>query len=155
MEKTYLQLNTYQEATLRKSFEQPAGPIRINRENSIGKFICSQVRFVKQIPIIEPDAIEILLPKFEFSNPAYNYATIYKEGQKNIADYLQATFDINIELFFVKGYRLGYLQKDIVESFMAYYNIPITIQNFEMIKKRDFRKRKNVKKIIANFIASY
>lgn len=155
MEAIKLNLNTFQEAILQKECKSEGANIKLTRENSIGKFICSQVQWSKE-EVKQPDeGITLLLPKYTYIFQQNFYPFISKQNQKNISDFLQSVFDLNLDLFFAKGYRYKYRQKDIVEAFMLHYNLPQTVTIVDMLKKRDYRKKVNVRKIIAKSLAEY
>jgi hypothetical protein len=132
------------------------GAVRLTRKNEIGKFISSLIQWSKHSikhPAYHPEnSISLIVQEHRLMYQESFYPYISLHNRKNIADFLQVNFDINIELFFIKGYRHGFKQKDIINAFLHYYNLPWSITNFEMIKQRDFRKRKNVKRILADFL---
>jgi len=150
--KLKLNLSEYHERFLRKELNSMIGPIVVNRDNSIGKFIDSTILWAKEKPNDDDKKCLLLLPCSHEMHREYYWAYVTLEREKMITDFIQSNFLLNIELFFAKGYRQGYSQKQIIEAFIYHYNLYEIDGSYDMIKKRDFRKRKNIKKIIAENI---
>lgn len=85
----------------------------------------------------------------------YYYAYFSAEDEKKINDFIRAHFQLRIELFFVQGYRAGFLQKDIVNSLIFYFGLTNDSATFERIKKRDFRKRQSINNIMTEMMEKY
>jgi hypothetical protein len=150
-----IQINKLLEAYLRKEFAAQSGIIVLNRNHPIGKFINCNTRWSKERPEPKPDSITLQVPGSPYMDQDNFYGYITLESKRIITDYIYAMFDLAIERFFVIGYRLNFRQKDIINGFMDYYGLEPTSANYEMIKKRDYRKKINVKKIIANVFENY
>jgi len=147
-----IKLSAIHENFLRKELKAPKGPIKLKRNHVIGRFIYATIETTHEKPEIEEGASVFLLPDSHQYEEEWFYFIVTTERKKWITDFIQAFFDIQVELFFVKGYRQGYRQKDIIYAFIQYYNLDNTLPMYEMIAKRDYRKRKNIKKIIAENI---
>lgn len=151
MDKIKLDLNIYQQAILRKEFKSVDGALKLNRDSKVGKYIYSHIKWVKEKPEETHEGIDVLLPDDYLVMQEYYYPSLSVFSRRNICDFLDATFSLKAELFFVRGYRHKYQQKDIVDAFIYHYGLPGTITTFEMIKQRDFRMRKGITKTIAEF----
>jgi len=157
MTKVILSLNTELQAYIRKEFNQGKGAVKITRNHSIGKYINSMLRFTKQRPVrsYHKSIIELIIPDTPYLDQEYYYAYFTKEDERKINDFIQANFNLNVEIFFIQGYRVGFKQKDIIESLIYYYNLPNDSSTYEKIKKRDFRRRISAKKIITEIMEKY
>ena len=152
MEKIRLELNVYQEAILKKEFKSVDGALRLNRHGDIGKFIYSQIKWVTDKPDEKDGGIELILPQDRTIHQELYFPYIGINGKLLIHDYLDSVFAVKANAFLIKGARHGYLQKNVIDAFIYHYGLPGTITTFEMIKQRDFRTRKNIKKIISEFL---
>lgn len=154
MDKIRLNLSIYQEAILKKEFENIDGELKLNRLCDIGRFIYSQIKWTKDKPEDYEKGINVILPSDGTFNQYIHYPYLTKYERQVISDYLDATFALKANAFLVKGARHGYLQKNVIDAFIYHYGLPGTITTFEMIKQRDFRTRRNVKKIISEFLVN-
>jgi len=147
-----INLNIFQEKFIRKEFDCLTGPVKVTRTSDIGKFIYSTVQWTKERPLDDDKVLSIILPDSNSMHPEFFWAYLTKEREKWISDFIQSSFNLNLDLFFAKGYRQNYRQKDIANAFIYHYGLPDNMETWEMILKRDFRKRKNIRKIIAENI---
>lgn len=51
-------------------------------------------------------------------------------------------------IYFENGYLKKYSQKQIIEAILQEYNIKHTAQNFEAIKKMDYRNQRKIREMI-------
>lgn len=153
--KVYLKFDNLAELYLRKEFNCKSGHIVLTRSHPVGRFISSLVKWTKDKPTYtEAESLALLIPDSPYMHQEFYWPYFNKEDQRAIADFVQAKLDLVIETFFVKGYRYNFTQKDIILALISHYNFPSTLATFEMLKKRDFRKRQNITKIIASLITT-
>jgi len=147
-----LKLNNILECYMRKEFDSEKGDIILRRNNPIGKFIAAHTRWSKIKPKEKIESVKLSIPDSPYFEQEYYYGYVTSQDERNIRDYIQAKFDLTVEMFFIKGYWLKFHQKDIIESLIEHFNLKNTSATYEMFKKRDFRKRMSVKKIISEII---
>lgn len=147
-----IQLNELLACFIKKEFNADTDVIKLTKDNSIGRFIISHVKYSQTKKENTIGNISFEVP---YDNLKYNqrsYAFFSPLDYKNVIDYIQAMFDIKIERFFTNGEKLGYQRQKIIYALINYYNFPLTSATFEMLKKRDFRNRKCILKVIAENI---
>lgn len=149
----YIELNELLQKYLRKEFDsQSSGTIVVNRNNLIGKFISCNTRWSKEKPFHREKSIPIEIPDTPYLHMELYYGYMTREDERRVNDFIQAKFDMAIEQFFTKAYTHKFLQKDIIAAIIDYYDLPNNLSTFDMLKKRDFRRRKKVSKIIAEIV---
>jgi len=127
----------------RHEFGLKNNEIQINRNHEIGKFISSLI-LVSEFPRKPRQfeyPVEFILPSTPFLDFDKNFIYISAWGEQRLQDYLQALFDLRMQLFFFVGYQKNYEQKQIIEGVMRGYNIRHSSLSYEQIKKNDYRKR--------------
>lgn len=126
-------------------------------QKPIGKFINSMWEIsqypVKKIQMNNPIKIKIPVRDFNTSQLRY-FLYVPRHKQEMILDYMQAAFELRREKFFMEGYRKGFPQKLIIEAFMKAYGMKYNSQNFDQLKKFDYRNRDCFSKKIASEIRS-
>lgn len=147
-----LALNETLTAYLKKEFNTKSDIIKLNRGNHLGKFICAHVKYSNEVPAEQIGNLTLIIPDTDVIHAEIKNDYFRAEDYRSIVDYIQASFDLKVERFFVNGQRLGIQKKMIIDSFINYYELPITSANFEMLKKRDLRKRQNILKILSETI---
>ena len=73
-----------------------------------------------------------------------NFIFIPDWKQKQLQEYIEATYRIRIREYFVAGYEKGYKQDKIIRAFLFAYNIKNNAVNYDAIKKFDYRNRKKI-----------
>jgi hypothetical protein len=137
---------------LKKEFNADSEVIKLNKDNSIGRFIIAHVKYsqTKKENQIGNLTFEIPYDNLKFNQRHYAYFSPL--DYKNVIDYIQAMFDLKIKRFFTNGEKLGYQRQQIVYALIKYYGFPMTSATFEMLKKRDFRDRRHILRVIADNI---
>lgn len=138
---------------LRHEFKSdPNGTIVINKRENIGLYLNSMWT-VSDLPVKREYEFPctIALPirpdnHYIFSHN-FIYIPVWRENQ--ISDYIEAEFRLRIREFFTIGYEKQFKQKHIIDGFLQAYNIKNNALNFDMIKKLDYRNRRNFAKRIA------
>lgn len=137
---------------LRHEMGCPSGPVLISRASNAGKFIYSHITTCLAPPKKNDFAnpVELCIPITAANRHlvGYRFLFISKWGEEKIQDYLDAEFNLRLQLMFETGYRKGFRQKDIIEAILQSYNIRHTAVSFDMVKKADYRNRRRIRKII-------
>ncbi|WP_375585958.1 hypothetical protein [Cyclobacterium xiamenense] len=117
------------------------GRYLIDRSSDLGKAICSFVRYTHTKPEADPQALRLLLPKSDGLKNAPNYYLYFsREDGLRINDLLEVFFHIDFDRFYLKGRKLGMMQKDIIESFIVSRKLTNLLQDNETLKKREYRE---------------
>ncbi|MFH0762257.1 MAG: hypothetical protein V2A67_12210, partial [Bacteroidota bacterium] len=103
--------------------DSKTGPITVNRNEDVGKYICSMVRS-KQLPVktICPEgyySVELILPDSTFSTAKNHFLYFTREDIEMINDHLLADFSIFFRRFMLIGDDIGIQQKDLLEAIIA------------------------------------
>lgn len=144
-----IDLNPVLEAYCRWKFanENNSGPIRITRKEDIGKIIYSNISFSDHyepnLEMINP--VTFILPQTE--NGKYilkkNYLSLDSFGKEKIKDFIDSEFRIWIKRCFENGYDFKFEQREIIEAILRGLNVRNNSDNYEMIKKIDYRKKRS------------
>ncbi|MBD3630501.1 hypothetical protein [Cyclobacterium sp.] len=117
------------------------GRYLIDRSSDLGKAICSFVRYTEVKPERDPQALQLLLPKTDSLKNAPNYHLYFsREDLLRINDLVEVFFHIDFDRFYLKGRKLGMMQKDIIESFIVSRKLTNLLQDNETLKKREYRE---------------
>ncbi|MDD2799390.1 MAG: hypothetical protein PHV20_12430 [Bacteroidales bacterium] len=127
-----------------KTDETGAIILETSKRKPIGLFINSMWESsdfpVKRLPMDNP--IRIRVPKTDWGASALRkFLFVPKYKLEMIVIHLQAAFELRRERFFYEGARKGYPQKLIIEAFMKEYGRKKNSQNFDQLKKMDYRNR--------------
>jgi hypothetical protein len=147
-----IQLNELLTSYLKKEFKSITNEITLTRNHPIGRFICSMIKYNRDPPAGQIGNLTLIIPDIDVIHTEIYNQYLRAEDYRAIIDFIQSSFDNKIDSYFIAGYRLKLRQKDIIESFMNMYDVQLTTANYEMLKKRDFRKRKQVLKAISEMI---
>lgn len=132
---------------LRYLFDAKAsGPIPVTRNLDIGKFLCSQFE-VSFLPTKKPESeyrVELQLPVLPHhaSENKFIYYSPWREEQIN--DYIDFLFSIEFREFILQGKENGIMYKFLYEAFMRNKKLDPQADFYEMIKKKDWRRRKKM-----------
>lgn len=127
-------------------------PIKLTRDHEIGKHIYSKVRTSRR-PSPRPckiNPVSFILPITE--NNVYEFKTkhVYVNGfdEEQIIDFIDADFRAWCKAKFEIGYFRNFEQRQIVEGILRGLSVRNNADNFEMVKKNDYRntRRKEVKR---------
>lgn len=130
--------------------------LKLDRDTDIGRFISSMWES-SALPVRKKkyeNPIELVLPINNEDHYTLSHSFIYISELKRrmIFDYLKTSFELRRERFFHEGYKMGYRQLDIIEAFMKSYGMKNNSQNFDQLKKMDYRKREHLRINIAKVI---
>lgn len=128
------------------------GEVELTRTKDIGEFINAMITISDRPPKIPfgdyPFKLYLPTEEYNWRILRENFIFVPKWKQKQIQDYLDACFKLRVREFFCTGYSKGYKQDKIIKAFLDNYDIKNNKINYDMIKKIDFRNRKNeIKKI--------
>ncbi|WP_421977846.1 hypothetical protein [Roseivirga seohaensis] len=114
----------------------------ITRTTDFGKFVCSLVRDVpkpNRLPDT-PETVHFKLPRANSLEVSRNkFAVILKSDQKKIEDFLEATFNLDYNQYYIEGIKLGFKQKEIIEAFIVSRKLSEIYSDNETLKKRQYR----------------
>jgi hypothetical protein len=139
-----IQISNILEKYIRKIFNsESSGRVRITRQHPVGRFIIANVSWSKEKPSAKHDGnMEFNLP----DDPRINYDKMYgyfkKIDERSVINFIQSYFDLDVQMFYMKGYLAGFTQTDITFLCIKFYNLPLTDNVVSLLKKRDYRKRK-------------
>ncbi|GAB2994036.1 hypothetical protein GCM10027284_09030 [Cyclobacterium sediminis] len=121
--------------------QDESGNYGIGRASDFGKILCSFVRYTSQKPEPIPEAVNLTLPKSDGLKNAANYYMRYsREDLIRINDLLEVFFNIDFDRYYLKGKKLGLLQKHIIESFIISRNLTNLMHDHETLKKKEYRE---------------
>lgn len=123
------------------------GPVQIFRNNEIGKYICSRIRY-SNLPVRQSSGTIIHLPKttLESGNSYYLYFTV--EDQKKINDFIASSFSIYFRSYMLIGDEYNIQKKILIEALIDELNLHNNETIYENLKKSDYRNRKKIKKFV-------
>jgi hypothetical protein len=138
--------------------ETPEGAILLDTRNDFGKYINSMWE-PSEYPVKSTKATNpcrISLPIRQYSHYLFKttYIHIPEYKHKMLIDHIKGEFELRRKEYFHVGYQKGYKQNLIIEAFMKAYGIKKNSQNFDQIKKLDYRNREKLKKTIHDDIQS-
>jgi len=130
----------------------------VNETTEIGLLIVSLVS-----PSIKPprssgteECIKIYLPvnpKTQYTFTHY-FLSVKLEHQRMIKNYVDAMFRLHVGQWFLEGRQRGFHQKEIINAVISQYGFRSSADNYEMIKKMDYRTRQKVVREVRKEIES-
>ena len=145
-------LNPILEAYCRWVFEAGnKGPIKITRHHEIGQHIFANVSPGNK-PNVRPvqnNQVTFILPLTESSKDYLrsNFLKTDAWQEEKIRDYIDSIFRAWVRERFEIGYYKRLDQKQIVEAIIRGLNLRNNTDNFDMIKKLDYRNRRRKEEI--------
>jgi hypothetical protein len=148
-----IDLKKHLESFLLHEFEKDkAGRILLHRRSSIGKIINlmwdASDRPVPPPKRENPVTFVLSLSKADAYVKTHRFLYVPTWMEEYVQTFLEEEFRRRVRDFFSIGYEKGFKQKNIIEGFLQAYDIKNNAINFDMIKKMDYRGRKNIKKYI-------
>lgn len=140
--------NKINEAFLRMKFgANKTGPIKIHRNNDLGKYISSRVR-QSDTPVKKQTIGTTLFLPVETNRTAKNHFCHYTiEDQDKINDFITAEFKLWFKTSMVVGSEdLNLSKSDTIEAIIDELKLRDEPKIFENLKKYDYRRRKKIKK---------
>ncbi len=122
--------------------------VLVNTVSDIGKMIEAMITISDRPPrvALKDSPIKLYLPIQNWNHRilAENFIFIPDWKQKQLQEYIEASYRIRIREYFVAGYEKGYKQDKIIRAFLFAYNIKNNDVNYDAIKKFDYRNRKKI-----------
>lgn len=132
-------------------FEQDSnGTFLVVRNCDFGKLLCSRVQYSAQYLKHEStlNTVNFQLPKSRLLANAKNHFLYYsKEDSLKIQEYLEVLFNMDLDRYYLSGIKGGYMQKQIIQSFIVSRKLVKLVGDNETLKKRVYRDElENIKK---------
>lgn len=127
------------------------GHITLRRNHDIGKHIMSHL-CINDLPTKShhgENMLTFVLPRQNTLNLDNLFLYVNAWGTQQINDYIQSVFGLYTKLFFERGYKVNYSQKQIIETFLHHYNIKYSKLTYEAVKKNDYRNNRRVLNLMA------
>lgn len=126
--------------------------IILNRRHIIGKQI-NGLYYTAEFPQRRPlksNQVTFVLPVTEKNHYILQSRFYYvpRWCEEKIQDFIESEMRDRFRIYFEKGYLKKYTQKQIIEAILQEYNIKHTAQNFEAIKKMDYRNQRKIREMI-------
>jgi hypothetical protein len=159
MEVKLLIENKFNEGFLRKVFNaNKTGPITINRDREIGRFITSLSKW-SCAPPKQTIGITLILPVINtrLDEKRFYYLTV--EDQSKINDYINANFKNWLDRCLIEGiYKVGLNRKDVIDVIINELSLTLNSAEeqkiYERLAKWDYRKRMETRKILVKAMQS-
>lgn len=148
--------NKINEAFLRMTFQaNKTGPVKIHRNNDLGKYISSRVR-QSDIPVKQQTiGTTIVLPVETNRTSKNHFCSFTIEDQDKINDFITAEFKLWFKTSMVVGAEdLNISKSDIIEAIIDKLKLHDEPKIFENLKKYDYRRRKKIKKYLFHTLQS-
>lgn len=144
---SYLAVDKFQEAYLRKIFNCPTGPIFLSRRKPIGRFIVSHARASDKKP--SAHGIAVILP--ETPNRKERFWYFAKTDFFVITDYIESLIDIEIKSLYLESKFLGFDMKTAIDAFIWQSGFEHSKMNYETIRKRITREQQQKRNLLKEF----
>jgi hypothetical protein len=119
------------------------GAFVVNRDSDFGKALCCFVRYSNIAQKEEPDdtMVTLKLPMTRTLDTAPKYHLYFtKEDQHRVNDLLDVFFHLDFDRYYLKGIKMGYMQKHVIESFILSRKLSTLYNDNETLKKREYRE---------------
>jgi len=143
-----IQLNLkkpYFENYLRFVFEVPEGPIIINRDHEIGKYLFSRVRYSNNKAKLPPATgyqVELILPANGNDCSRSNFIYYSLDDMSRINDFIESSAYLDLRMMINVGNNDLKMDRKTVISIFS--DTVYGEDKYEMLKKDEYRKRKKV-----------
>ena len=127
------------EEYLRSVFKSEDGHIKITCTCELGEFINNKVSYSDFIVKSNENSIILDLPSMPCQLAKNRYVYFNKNDQKRINKQIDWEIKTAYREHMMIGREFGYLQKDLIQSFLLEHNIGA--ENYDMLKKYDYRRR--------------
>lgn len=134
---------SYYQNYLRFIFSCPEGPIKINRDEDLGKYLFSRVRS-SDTPVKPVDGfhVDLILPVHSNDCTKYHFAYYSAEDMVRINDFIEATAYQDFRMMVQAGtIDLKMDRKTVISVFS---DLIFGEDKFEMLKKDEYRKRRRL-----------
>lgn len=152
----YLRISKLLQDVLKHDCEKYSDGWMIKTTTEIGNIIMALIS-----PSLRPtqctfvdESIKLYLPVNEWNHYTLTnyFITIKPEHQRMIGKYIDSMFRLRVGQWFLEGRNRGFRQKDIIKGIISEYGLWDSNDNFEMIKKMDYRQRKKIIKEVRQTI---
>lgn len=131
--------------------KQKDGSLYMNTKSNIGRLLNSLISKENSEPVAD-DGIKIILPNNPRKISKYSRNCLSKENARQFRDYLTSYFDIEFAYWVNISERLGIEYKRSYELFLRAKKISVDAKNIEAMKKKDYRRRKNIEEKITELM---
>lgn len=125
------------------------GSFSVFRTSDFGKLLCSLVKY-SNLPVSQDQDENTVMLTLPISRPtanAKNYFLYFtKEDEAKLQDYLEVLFNIDLDRYYLKGLKLGYQQKEVIQTFIITRKLVGMIGDTERLKKRLYRDEQKLLK---------
>jgi hypothetical protein len=146
----------YHENYLRFVFETPEGPISINRNEEVGKYLHSRVRYCDPSQSRSTDGesgVWLLMPSTPTDLSRNHFLYYSADDIARINDYIESSAYLEFRLMVQAGvHDLKMNRKLIIELFS---DLILGTDRFEALKKDEYRKRKKIHSFIRRSINEF
>lgn len=133
-----------------------SGFIILNERHYVGKMINSMwdASPRPKAPRSLENPVTFILPTTEWSHYVFTNSFIHVPvwREKMVQNFLEVEYRRAAQDFLTVGYAMGIQQKIIIEAFLREYGTKNNADNFDRIKKMDYRKREKFKTSISSAI---
>jgi hypothetical protein len=123
------------------------GHYKVSKTISFGAMVCSMIQ-QSNLPITKnesDESVTFVLPQVDSLSNARNYHLYFsKENELRLNDLLREYFFIDFDRYYLAGRKSGFMQKDIINSFILSRQLAIIDTAHESIKKRHYREELKV-----------
>ena len=141
---------SYFEDYLRWHFNSGHEQLAISLRSPLGKMLYGHIS-VSFKPVPKPEGERILtlrLPTKDANRLPSGFYYYHKYVIDQINDLIDFYFDTDFRQYCLVGLELGMQRKEIYESFLKNRNIVNSTDFYERLKKRDYRRRQSLIKLI-------
>lgn len=115
------------------------GVVVISRTVDAGKLIASLVEYSDK-PINQSGNTIVRLPMCDSLQSASNhFMYLSAESENKLNDYLEVSFNLDYDRYWIQGLKLGIAQQEIVYSYIVSRKLGSLNMDTEMLKKRMYR----------------
>lgn len=116
-----------------------SGYYKVTRKVNVGRLLCSLVEYSYK-PVEQRGDLTLVLPACRSLKSADNrFVYLSAESEAKFVDFLDATFDIDFDRYWIAGLKLGLPQKDIIYAYITSRKLVSLNDDIETLKKRMYR----------------
>ncbi|MEO9474153.1 MAG: hypothetical protein ABJG41_01420 [Cyclobacteriaceae bacterium] len=133
-------------------FEKDSEVFTVSASHDFGRLLCSLVRYSLK-PIKKADTthtVKLKLPKVGALTTADNHHIYFsREDTHKLNMFLEATFNIDFDRYYLDGLQMKYQKKEIISTFIITRKLTGLSDPAEAIKKRHYRKELSLLEIVS------
>ena len=144
----------YFENYLRFVFDNPEGTIKVKRDDNLGKYLFSRVRYSNTPPCkLEGQVISLIMPAHGCDTSRYQFMYFSAEDIVRINDYIESSAYMDFRMMVQTGtVDLKMDRKTVISVFS---DLIYGEDKFEMLKKEEYRKRKKLREWLSKSAKSF